>query len=136
MKKITSSLILLFAVLFTLSMSAQAQAKKKVVTVSVKGKAVEKSRGANSNIKMDMPTTDKPVAKSRGADCSVMFDNYTGLFIKIYVDGSYRGTLDAFGKGSVTVNSGYTTIYCISAGGTREWSADGNCDGTYSYKLQ
>lgn len=116
--------------------SSSAFAQKKTV-VDVKSTAAVKTRGANPKIKVDAPTSDdKPVVKTRGAACSVKFDNYTGLYIKVYVDGYYKGTLDAYGSGTVTVGSGYTTIYCVSAGGTREWNASGNCDGGYTYSLR
>ncbi|RYC66878.1 hypothetical protein [Spirosoma sordidisoli] len=107
--------------------------------VTVTGKAVPKTRGANPNIKKDVPTTDVPVprpAKTRGALCRVKFDNYTGLYIKIYVDGDYKGTLAPWDDGTVTVGSGYTTIYCVSTGGTREWSASGDCRENYVYTLR
>ena len=115
--------------------SANAQTKKKV-SVDVKAKAATKSRGANPHIKSEAPTTDKAVAKSRGADCSVNFDNYTGLYVKVYVDGYYKGTVAPYSNGTVTVGEGYTTIYCVSTGGTQEWNASGNCEGSYTYKLR
>jgi hypothetical protein len=122
----------------TLSFSVSAQ-EKPSKSVEVTGKAVPKSRGANPNIKMDIPTVDNPIPrppKSRGDLCTVKFDNWTGLYIKIYVDGNYKGILDPWDKGSVTVGSGYTKIYCVSTGGSREWNADGNCDGGYTYTLK
>jgi len=128
---IVCAMIAFMAVAFS-SMDAAAQKK-----VDVKSTAVSKSRGANPNIKSEAPTSDaKPVVKARGADCKVKFDNYTGLYIKIYVDGYYRGTLDAWGDGTVTVSGGYTKIYCISTGGSREWNASGNCEGNYTYTLR
>ncbi|WP_148661277.1 hypothetical protein [Flavisolibacter tropicus] len=134
MKKVTLSVFMLLAVLFT-ALSSQAQSKG-VKKIDVIGKKVEASRGANPNIKSDVPTTDNPVEKSRGASCSVTFDNYTGLYVKVYVDGTYRGTVDAYGKGTVTVGSGYTTIYCVSTGGTTEWSASGDCRSSYIFNLK
>lgn len=114
--------------------ATNALAQKKV---EVKSTSAVKTRGANPKIKMDAPTSDaKPVVKSRGAACSVKFDNYTGLYIKVYVDGYYKGTLDAWGAGTVTVGNGYTTIYCVSAGGTREWNASGDCSTSYTYTLR
>ncbi|TKC09854.1 hypothetical protein FA048_06470 [Pedobacter polaris] len=128
---IVCAMIAFMAVAFS-STSAFAQKK-----VDVKSTAAVKTRGANPNIKMDAPTSDaKPVAKARGAACTVKFDNYTGLYIKVYVDGYYKGTLDAWGAGTVTVAGGYTKIYCVSAGGTREWNASGNCEGGYTYSLR
>ena len=126
-------MIAFMAVAFS-TMDASAQKK-----VDVTSTAVPKTRGkgVNPNIKVDAPTSDeKPVAKSRGAACTVKFDNYTGLYIKVYVDGNYKGTLDAWGAGTVTVAGGYTKIYAVSVGGTREWNASGNCEGGYTYTLR
>lgn len=127
-------------ILFVLAVgvtSAHAQERKRPTkSVEVQGKDVVKSRGANPRIKSDMPTVDKPEAKSRGSVCGIYFNNYTGLTIKLYVDGNYEGTVSPYGESAVVVGSGYTTIYCVSAGGTREWSASGNCSDVYEYKLR
>lgn len=113
-----------------------AVAKKKQVIKEVTAVKVEKSRGANPNIKTDAPTTDVPVAKQRG-NCSIYFDNFTPYIVKVYVDGNYKGTVDAWGGGWVTVGNGYTTVYCVTAGGTYEWTAKGECsDDTIRYKLK
>lgn len=135
MKKITLSIFMLLAVLFTTALSSQAQTKK-TITKDVVAKVVEASRGANPNIKTEAPTTDNPVEKSRGSVCTLTFDNYTGYVIKVYVDGNYKGTVSEYGKGTVTVGAGYTTMYCITAGGTREWSDYGDCSASYVYKLK
>ncbi|GAB4093995.1 hypothetical protein [Flaviaesturariibacter terrae] len=132
MKKVLFSLLMI-AGLMTASMDSSAQ-----TTRTVQGKAITKGRGANPNIKKDAPTTDVMTkgTKSRGA-CSITFDNWTSLYIKVYVDGVYRGTVDAWGKGTVTVGDGYTTVYAVSVGGTREWSDSGSCTNTaVTYKLQ
>ncbi len=122
----------LLASIGTESAFAQKGAKK---SVKVTSSAVASARGANPHIKMDKPSTDKEVTKPRGTYCSVNFNNHTGYVIDIYVDGNFKGTLAAYDAGSVTVYSGYTTIYCISAGKTKEWNASGNCDGQYNYDL-
>ena len=108
--------------------------KKDVKKVSLTGKKMEKSRGADPNIKQGPPTTDVAQEKTRGA-CSVDFYNYTGYTINVYVDGNFKGTLSPYGSGNVTVGSGYTRIYCVTAGGTYSWSANGNCDHSYRYEL-
>lgn len=118
--------------------SAQAQSKLKAATKSVelKGKAMVKSRGANPNIKSEMATTDKVVPQSRGELCGIHFDNRTGLSIKVYVDGDFYGVISPYGDEAVVVQGGYTRVYCVSAGGTREWSGDGNCTEIMKYTLQ
>ena len=115
-----------------LAFSTTASAQKKVV-VKVTSQAVEASRGTNSNIKSGAPTTDVQETQSRGT-CMIDFTNYTGYYINIYVDGYYKGQLSPYGKGTVYVGDGYTTIYGLSAGGTVEWpTKGGNCSGYYSY---
>jgi hypothetical protein len=110
-----------------------AQGKEKKA-VKLSGKKMEKSRGADPNIKQDRPTTDVVQEKTRGL-CSVDFINYTGYTINVYVDGYFKGTLSPYGSGNVTVGSGYTRIYCVTAGGTYSWTATGNCDHAYQYSL-
>ncbi|SHG20642.1 hypothetical protein SAMN05443549_102426 [Flavobacterium fluvii] len=134
--------LLLVAVLFlgvSLTSFAQQKAKKEV---TITAKKVAKTRGQNPNIKKDFvcDAPDVPVAKpekSRGAgdNCDLKFDNWTGYDVKVYVDGYFKGWVLAWSNGSVTVGGGYTTVYCITAGGTLEWSDKGNCEASYTYKL-
>ncbi|MGB5030323.1 MAG: hypothetical protein WBO38_17610 [Chitinophagaceae bacterium] len=131
MKKLILSTIA--AGFMLLAFSATASAQKKI-NVKVESKAVDANRGSNPKIKSEAPTTDVVEAKSRST-CSVYFDNYSGLYVKVYVDGYYRGTLSPYGSFTVNVADGYTEIYCISTGGTRDWSASGNCTGRYIYSL-
>jgi hypothetical protein len=118
--------------------NAQGKAKK---TQEVHSKEVSKSRGANPNIKAAKPSSDDKVApkpaKSRGSEgnCCLEFNNLTGYFVDVYVDGYFRGTLDAWGSAGICVPGGYTTVYCITIGGTREWSAAGSCTEEYEYNL-
>ncbi len=126
-------LSILTASFMLLAFSATSSAQKKI-TVKVESKAVDAGRGTNPHIKGEAPTTDNVESKSRGT-CSVFFDNYSGLYVKVYVDGYYKGTLSPYGSFTVNVADGYTEIYCISTGGTRDWEATGNCTGRYTYSL-
>lgn len=114
--------------------STSSYAQKKI-TRTLNAKTVEASRGANTQIKSDAPTTDVAEPKARGASCNIYFSNYTGYYVNIYVDGYYRGQLSPWGGGTVVVASGYTSIYCITAGKTLEWSDAGNCLGSYTFRL-
>jgi hypothetical protein len=115
-----------------LAFSTTASAQKKI-TVKVESQKVDATRGSNPNIKSEAPTTDAPESKSRGT-CMIDFTNYTGYYINVYVDGYYKGQLSPYGKGTVYVGDGYTTIYGLSAGGTVEWpTKGGNCSGYYTY---
>ncbi len=131
MKKTILSIFVAGCLMLAFSTTASAQ---KDVKVKLEARVVDFNRGANPNIKGEEPTTDKPEAKPRGT-CSVYFDNYSGLYVKVYVDGYYRGTLSPYGSFTVNVADGYTEIYCISTGGTRDWAATGNCTGKYIYSL-
>lgn len=135
MKKFLVLFTLAFFVIGITSMNAQPPKKK---AVAVSKNAVDKTRGANPNIKQDEPTTDVAMAKpskNRGDYCTISISNTTGYYVKVYLDGYYKGTLGPYESGTVTAYSGYKTLYCITAGGTYDWSAAGNCDGTFSFTL-
>lgn len=133
MKK--SILGMLAAGCMLLAFSSATYAQKKV-SRTLKAATVDASRGANPNIKSDAPTTDAAVSQARGgASCSIYFSNYTGYYVNIYVDGYYKGQLSPWGGGTVVVGDGYTSIYCITAGRTLEWSDAGNCYGSYTFRL-
>jgi hypothetical protein len=110
-------------------------AQKKTINKKVVSKVYESNRGTDPNIKSVAPTTDVRATKSRGATCQIYFQNSSGLYVEIYVDGSYYGTLVPNGAMNVYVDSGYTTIYCVSSGRTRYWNDSGNCNGYYRYNL-
>lgn len=101
----------------------QTQKKQKIMVA----KHVDKEKQTkNPNIKTEAPTTDSEVAKPESptsGSCTVSFSNSTGYYVKVYIDGNYKGTLAPYESGSVTVYSGYTTIYCITTGGTYNSSA-------------
>lgn len=120
---------------FSFAVKAQPQKKQKVM-VAKHVDAAKKNK--NPNIKTEAPATDAEITKpgaTRGS-CTVSFSNSTGYYVKIYVDGNYKGTLAPYESGNVTVYSGYTTVYCITTGGTYDWSAQGDCSGTYVFDIR
>ncbi|WP_316784652.1 hypothetical protein [Pedobacter frigiditerrae] len=108
---------------------------QQIKKVEIQSTAVVKSRGANPKIKSDIPAVDVPIAKARGG-CTIKFDNYTGLYIRVYVDGYYKGTISPWGNATVTTTDGYSSVYLVSAGGTREWTASGDCRTIWNYTLK
>jgi hypothetical protein len=132
--------LLFITVLFLgISFSSFAQQKATKV-VAVNAKKVEKTRGENPNIKKDFTCNAPDVAvpkpaKSRGDYCGINVDNWTGYYVKVFVDGDFYGWVAPWDKGGVTVYSGYTTVYCITAGGSLEWKAEGSCDSLFEYKI-
>jgi hypothetical protein len=133
--------LLLINVLFLMvSLNSFAQ-EKKAKLVEIEGTKVAKTRGANPNIKTDFSCDAPDVevakpAKSRGSYCTVNVDNYTGYDIKVYVDGNFKGWVSSWDEGAVSVDAGWTTVYCMTAGGSYEWSADGNCDSLFTFRLR
>ncbi|MEW6129174.1 MAG: hypothetical protein AB1757_19195 [Acidobacteriota bacterium] len=121
-----------------------------------KGKVVEshaqKSRGggADENIKSDSDTNStssnipappkKGGARSKGAGtCAVFVDNRTGFYIRIYVDGSYRGTLSPWGDAYCYTGSGATKLYAVAIfddGSRFTWGPNAvNCLDSYTWRL-
>ena len=45
---------------------------------------------------------------------SVIIDNSTGYYVDIFVDNIYKGTIDAWGKSTITVLKPFKNIYYIS----------------------
>jgi len=124
-----------------LSTKSFAQGNPVKTIVEVQSKAVEKTRGANPNIKSKAPATDQPVqvkSKSKNAEaagCEIEFENTTTNFVEVYIDGDYSGTVGPAGRLILKSEWGYTKVYCITTGQTKEWSFDGNCKGNYLWKL-
>lgn len=130
---------LLFITVLFLTVSFNSFAQKKE-TVEIAGTKVEKTRGENPNIKTDFVcdapdvAVEKPTA-TRGTYCTVNVENDTGYNVKVYVDGDYHGWVSAWSEGVVTVVGGYTTVYCVTSGGSYEWSAAGDCNTYYNYRI-
>ncbi len=135
MKRILTLLSFVAFLAFAVGANAQPPKKQKVMVA----KHVDAAKKAkNPNIKTEEPAADVEATKpsaTRGS-CTVSFSNSTGYYVKVYVDGNYKGTLAPYESGNVTVYSGYTTVYCITTGGTYDWSAQGNCDGSYSFDIR
>lgn len=109
-----------------LATSAPAQEKKAAAADSntIKATAQAGKAGADPNVKKADVTNDSKAAAGkapahRGATtrgfgpgvCGVVAENWTSLYVKIYVDGTYRGTLGPWDEGVVFTGSGATTMY-------------------------
>lgn len=136
MKKFT---FLFVVAMFTMGISLSAQKKEKILK-DEKRTTVAGKRGAV--IKNDVPTKDVEAPapgkqESRGyGDCSLGFSNYTGYWVKAYVDGNFMGYIEPYGFETYYAYDGYTSWYCETAGGTYSWSDSGNCEGYYEYNLR
>jgi hypothetical protein len=118
----------------TASATQKPKPKPKPKTITLKGAKGDTSRGGSDpNIKDDKQTNDpnapedapsKKGGTSRGGgNCEVRLDNRTQWYIKIYVDGGYRGTLSPYGDAVAYTGVGSTTVY-----GRADFD-----DGTYYY---
>lgn len=137
MKKLL--VITILALAFSTSPFAQ-----EIKKVELKSNEVTKTRGQNPHIKLQIPTTDEnpqqdpalDQQKTRGKkECNINVVNNTGFMVEIYVDGVSKGVIDGWAETTVKVRNGYKTIYVITTGQTKEWFADGDCNGTYSFIL-
>lgn len=142
MRKILSLSCTLLAVLF-LTTTTNAQTKsseKKKETVELKPVASTNDEVAQ----LKRPENDKnnPQEKSRGdvygSDYSdIIVDNWTGWYVDVYVDGTFRGTLEPYGKKVTWAIPGNTTIYAkatFTDGSYRYWSHSAKTG--YEYTLQ
>lgn len=147
MKKLLSIMLIAAVGLLWTANQTQAQNFDGRTIVEVKSTDVNPSntRAVNPNIKIKAPTNDNnplPASAKKGSknpnqkDCEIIFDNYTGYFVEVYIDGVYKGTIGDWGTLYVTIPGGYTQVYCISTGGSKEWKVEGNCEGNYLWKLQ
>ncbi len=145
MKKIVFfiTVVLISLVILKSNVMAQDIKDKTIVEISSKDVDPNQTRAMNPNIKIKAPTNDKnPMPASfkkgekEGEDCEIIFDNYTGYFIEVYLDGEYKGTIGDWGTLYVTKNAGYTKVYCITTGGTKEWEVKGDCDGNFLWKIK
>lgn len=121
---INSAGVLLFLVLAivlpgSLTTAQGQKSKQKVIELKAQKPT---TRGDDPNIKNDTETNDpnselaapqqKGGAKTRGGGaCEVRFDNRTRWFVKLYVDGTYRGTISPYGDGIAYTGAGPTRVY-------------------------
>jgi hypothetical protein len=122
----------LLGCLFTAAFAQKAELHKALAS-----RHAQKVRGNNPYIKVAKPTKDiespKP-DKMRGG-CDITFNNQTGYYIDIYVDGNYKSTLAPWESTDVSYTSGYSSVYCITTGGQYDWTASGQCESHYYYDL-
>ena len=124
------ALLCFFAIGISQTTYAGGKVKAKKI-VKVVGK---KNAGSAAGMKQGKPTTDKEMDKSRG-DCSVYFNNYTGYYVDVYMDGTFWGTISPYGGMTVADGNGYTKIYCETSGGSFNWTASGGCEQPYEFDL-
>lgn len=81
--------------------------------------------GADENIKSDSdvndPAKQMPAPGAKGGEkskgqgaCAVVIDNRSAWYIRIYVDGTYRGTIAPWGDSYCYTGAGNTLLYAVA----------------------
>jgi hypothetical protein len=128
---------LLYCVAVAVAQEGGAKESAKPAKQTVKETAKKGTSGTDQNIKSDSekndpaqkvePPPQKSGKKSRGLGpypCSMHVDNHTPWLIRIYVDGSYRGTINSYGDLVGIIGNGSTAAYGVAVftdGSTRTW---------------
>lgn len=130
-KRVFLNVVLTLAMLVLTINYASAQTKGQDVI----GQKVEASRGA---VKHERPTKDvvAPKVNTRGPVCCLGFDNYTGYYLDVWVDNTYRGRVAPYEFDDLCVEGGFTSWYAETSGGTYYWDGSGDCQGSFNIKLQ
>ena len=151
-------LVLLFlAATFLGPMSPDTTAAQTKKAGAAKGKGdkdhAQKGRGAggaDQNIKSDSDANDpgkqmpapgaKGGEKSKGqGDCAVVIDNRSAWYIRIYIDGTYRGTIAPWGDSYAYTGAGETQLYAVAIftdGSRYTWGPRSvGCYGRYTWQL-
>ncbi|PYO44523.1 MAG: hypothetical protein DMD29_00160 [Gemmatimonadetes bacterium] len=129
--------------------AAPVHAQQAPATMMETHAAKSRGTGADANIKTESapnkPDASVPApaskggARTRGAVAVVHVDNRTTLYIKVYLDGSYSGTLSPWGDLYFSVDSGNRTLYARADFTDQTYTIWGPAvayvDGTYTWRL-
>ena len=142
MKKL---LIVVLSVSMSLSALAQTEKQPKVIES-------ERIMGTNPTVgKLKEATNDKKKAELKddkakqgpvyGSEyCDVVVDNYTNLYIKVWVDDEYKGVVGPYGKITVAALPGKTTLYAradFDDGSYYYWNPSAfDCSWQYTWRLR
>ena len=145
------SLAVALAIAFGMSVTADMQQTERKPDQTSQ-KETGRGTGADPNVKSDVGENEKGKAaqlpgperktgeKPRGQGlCAVVFDNYTNLWVKTYVDGSYAGTMRPWGELATFAVAGPTVLYARAdyrGGGYDSWGPiKVNCTTSFVYRL-
>jgi hypothetical protein len=128
MKKLVFLTLAVIGLTFTFGNKATAQEKKKVAVIAQEVKE-----------KVALGDVDKePRQKKTRGYCYVYFDNYTGYYVDVWVEGLYQGRLAPYANSvriDVYVPGNWTKWYAQSAGGTLYWSNSSYCNDSRVFTL-
>jgi hypothetical protein len=125
--------------------------KKAALADAASTKSTNGAKGGDANIKIEdrvnSTTKEQPSSSSKSgakgaAMCGVFFDNYTDLYIKVFVDGDYEGVVGRYGEKTAYAIAGETVVYAradFDDGSYRSWGPitfQCNPGTTYTWKLR
>ena len=136
------------ALAFLLTGSAYTQEKKDQTVTDKATKSRGKSDVKDPNIKSDSdtnkananaPAPPNKGGTARGAACTIHIDNRTPYYIRIYVDGDYKGQVGPWGDGITYAIAGPTRLYgkaLFDDGTSSSWGPRiAECYGSYTWIL-
>lgn len=129
MKKVLFLLIAVFGLSLAFSNTAKAQTQRKKVAVTAQ----------EVKEKKDMPGPDGGVRKKKTRGyCYAYFDNYTGHYVDIWVEGIYQGRLSPYAttvRIDVWVPGNWTKWYAETTDKSLYWSNSSYCNDSRVFTL-
>lgn len=127
MKAKVTFLMIMVAFLFAGQLSAQ-----EILTAT----KVVKSRGAADVYQVPQGDNafERPVL-SRGG-CVVKLDNWTGYYVDIWVDKSYKGRLNPWENSQLILPEGFQEVYCRTMGESYQWQSGGECNEQFVLQVE
>ncbi len=96
---------------------------------------VVKSRGAESEYVIPEEFfTERPVL-SRGG-CVVKIDNWTGYYVDVWVNKTYKGRMNPWENSQLILNEGFDEIYCKTMGESYQWKSGGECNEQFVLQVE
>lgn len=142
----TLSILVFAALLLTMSSAAMAQQKEKKVIESERitqenPKVAKLKEAVNDKSKAGLNDPPKQHGPVYGDDyCDVVIDNYTNLYIKVWVDNNYKGIVGPYGKITVAAAPGKTVLYAradFTDGSYSYWNPPAfDCGWEYTWRLR
>lgn len=117
----------------TLASYSEASAQK---APTKKVKVIAKESGGED---LQLPTEDKARDKNtKRGSCYVWFDNYTGYYVDIWVEGYYQGRLAPYATSvriDVWTPGDWTKWTAKTAGGTYYWTNSSYCNDSRAFTI-
>ena len=132
MKKLMFIAIAIFTmVAIQTEANAQAAPAKKVNVIG--------SETNTTGVEMSLPAEDKKLEKQKDrGSCDVWFDNFTGYYVDIWVEGYYQGRLSPYATSvriDVWTPGNWTKWTAQTAGKTYYWSNDSYCNDNRAFTI-